>query len=388
MRQHILKQNILTLSMKRFIYGFGLVLLIGTLATGCRQDRVASESDYNIDVNQRSAVSDFFDGYSYVKLATNDDALLADIKGVRVTDSVISVLSRGQILSFDHEGHHVGTIDRKGQGPQEYADINDYRIYNNQVMVLAGRNNKLFVYDFEGNYVREIPLDNSYLSFEIYNDSLICLASGNMGDKGFNFVFINPDDGSVISEFDKFDNPEGFNMKDVHNIFLGHGSDGELLVSHPFDMTIYRLTESEMSPAFTMSFNTDNQLPAKYLEKSFMDLSDATNNMPVVRFFTAYYKGKDFEIIAYPLFGGYGLLTNMVKIENGHQSAYRPIGEEIDLEFPYISKPMAIYNDCIVSVRDPASIEYIESHNDLTEFKNLGLSDSDNPVIFFHHIRQ
>lgn len=311
--------------MQHIIQRLGLGLLIGVLVAGCRQDIPKSDSEYNIDVKQRSSASDFFDGYSYVKLETNDDVLLADIKGIRVTDSVISVLSRAQVFNFDHEGRHVGTIDRKGQGPQEYADINDFRIYDNQVMVLASRNNKIFVYDFDGNYVREIPLDNSYLSFEIYKDGLICLAAGNMGYKGFNFVFINSDDGSVISEFDKFNSPEGFNLKDVHNIFLGRESAGELIVSHPFDMTIYRLTETEMSPAFTMSFNTENQLSAKYLEKSFMDLADATNNMPVVRYFTAYYRGKDFEIIAYPLFGSHGLLTNMVKIENGKTNEVKNI---------------------------------------------------------------
>ena len=207
--------------MERIIQGLVLCLIIGTLASGCRQNIPKSESDYNIDVKQRSSASDFFDSYSYVKLETKDDVLLADIKGLRVTDSVICVLSSGQIISFDHKGRHVGTIDRKGQGPREYVDINDYRIYDNQVMVLASRNKKIFVYDFDGNYDREIPLDNSYQSFEIYNDSLICLAAGNMGKKGFNFVFINSDDGSVISEFDKFDRPEGFNLKDVHNIFLG-----------------------------------------------------------------------------------------------------------------------------------------------------------------------
>lgn len=374
--------------MKHLIYCVWFALLTVTLSSGCKKQAIAeSSSDYNIDVKQRSPASEFFDSYSYVRLETNDDALLADVKGIRVTDSIICVLSRGQIHSFDHAGRHIGTVDRKGQGPQEYADISDFRLQGNNIMVLAGRNNKIFEYDSEGNYVREIPLDNSYQSFEIYNDSLICLASGNMGDRGFNFVFINATDGSVISEFDKFDSREGFNLTGVHNIFLGRGSDGELLVSHPFDMTIYRLTESEMTPAFTLSFNTDDQLPAKYLEKSFMELSDATNNMPVVRYMTAYYKGKDFDIIAYPLFGDHGLLTDMVKIGNGRQTAYRPIAEEIDLEFPYVSKPMAIYNDCVVSVREPASIQYIEDHNGLTEFHDSGLSDSDNPVIFFHHIR-
>lgn len=342
---------------------------------------------YSLDVNQRSQASDFVDSYDYVMLETNDSVVIGMIDRLDMNDSIISVKSRECVYSFDYTGKAIGIVNRRGKGSGEYLGIADFHLHDNEIWILSDMNKKILVYDINGKLLRELILDAPYYSFEIMSDDAVLLCSINCNDKKKNFVIVDSKTGEEIAAFDDFENNESVVLNRVSATILGNEDKDMFYVTHQFDPSIYVVTKDGFEKIISLDFNTEMQLPATYGQDSFFNIMEATDNKPVVRYLSTYTKKGDEEILSFPLFGEYGILGNMVKFKNGKQVAYLPIAAEVDKSFPYLNKPLAEYKGRFVSVLIPYNIKYIEENNNLSKFKDLGLKDSDNPVIFFHRLK-
>jgi len=353
---------------------------------GCATS-VDMKMEYAVDINQRSHLNHFFDGYDYVMLETNDSNVVSKIDDFEVNDSIIALQSRSNIFIFDKHGKDIGIINRKGNASNEYLEISDFNLSGDMIWILSAMQKKILAYDLEGNCIKGIDLDNFYYAFEFLNDDRIFLSSENCNDSGYNFVLIDSEDGKVINRFDRFDKNEGVILYKTFNPFIGKTDNNDLIVCHPFESSTYMLSSEEFTPNSSFSFNTETQLRGQYGETPFIDLLNESENQPVVKNLSNYYRNDNYELIAFPLFGEYGTLYNIVKIKDKQQVAFSPILEKIDIQYPYISAPLKIVNGKVISCMQSGQILYIEDNNDLSKFKELGLKNSDNPIVFFHKLR-
>ena len=83
-----------------------------------------------------------YDTSKIVALETSEDCLLSTIYKVYLTENYIIVieLKNGYIQLFDTEGKYVRKIGKKGEGPEEYNELNDI-VYDNKKMAQC-RNHK------------------------------------------------------------------------------------------------------------------------------------------------------------------------------------------------------------------------------------------------------
>ena len=337
-----------------------------------------------IDVDQRSDASTMFSGYSYIPLEMTDSSILGDIKALDVSDDLIGVQCSDVVYLFDHKGKYQNTISRRGLGPEEYISIQDFKLHGNQVWIMSWENNAIFVYSQDGTFNKKIPLEYGYTSFTIYDDHTICLASGSSNNSHQNFVFFDTDKNEVISQHDEFTKNESITFRKSPIV----GKNGKTLyVTHPFDHKIYALTKDSFEPVEEYTFNTKLQLPDNSKELSYIDLSDQTRNKNVVCHLTTRHDTKDFSYLIFPLFGKYGIVYDIVQLKDGKQQNLVALGEVIDKKYPYLSDPRAIYKNKMVSILTPSSIMYIEENNGLHLFKDMQLTEEDNPVVFMHELR-
>lgn len=352
----------------------------------CRHTESAKDiSEISIDVNQRSDAATIFSGYKYIPLETTDNSILGEIKSLDVSDSLIAAQCGDEIYLFDHNGKYINTINRKGHGPEEYIRIQDFKLHGNQVWVMSGENKAIFVYLPDVSMIKKIPFENPYVSFTIYDDHTICLASGSCNDSHQNFVFFDTDKNEVISQHDEFTKNESITFSDSPIV----GKNGETLyVTHPFDHNIYALTKESFEPVEEYMFNTKLQLPDNSKEMSYIDLYDQTMNRNVVCNLTTRHDTKNFSYLIFPLFGQYGIVYDIVQLKDGKQLNLVAVQEVVDKDYPYLSDhSYTIYKDMMVSVLTPESIMYIEDNNGLHLFKDMQLKEDDNPVVFMHKLR-
>ena len=100
-----------------------------------------------------------------VKLDGKDEALVGQ-GGVVVSDNYILVGRANNVPCklFRRDGSYVGSVGSFGQGPGEYTMVYDMQIDEQagHVYLLPWNAKSIFVYDMEGKYLKDIPLNKKY----------------------------------------------------------------------------------------------------------------------------------------------------------------------------------------------------------------------------------
>ena len=361
-----------------------LILLSSLILTlSCNKTK-----EYNlvyIFPEQEMTASDFIDQSRYVQLETTDACILSTIDAIRQYKDMIAILSDRKIFLFTSQGKFLTKIDRLGNGSEEYNTINDFQIYDDNVYVLSGIQNKLLEYTLEGSYKDTYALDDSYRHFVFTGKDRIVLSSEDNNDKHYNFVYYDLGERKVGASVDRFEKNQAYSFT-KHNVFLN--SDSSLLVCHPFDYSVYSLEGDQIIKEVEFAFDTPDQLPTG--EKSYIEIDEETRYASVVRFLQAYSKIGNIRYLVYPLFGENGLKTCITRIEKDGTNRTVKIGKEKDDEFPYffMGDFLSLQSDQLVLSVDASKLLELEKENNMSYFTESGLDDEDNPIIFFYSLKK
>nr|WP_319398805.1 6-bladed beta-propeller [uncultured Carboxylicivirga sp.] len=87
----------------------------------------------NMDKVKEYTTNDLFDSCSAIQLETNDSSLIGQADMIQVYKELLFILDRGQrkILWFNKSGDFVSCLDKIGKGADEYLDICDFYINEN-----------------------------------------------------------------------------------------------------------------------------------------------------------------------------------------------------------------------------------------------------------------
>ena len=168
--------------------------------------------------------------------------------------------------------------------------------------------------------------------------------------------------------------------------FLGRAGD-TLYINNPYSTVITELRGKEIGWTKSYSFNTKEQLPDMPSDYTFEQLHKDYANKRTVRNLSLYCRTDAYEYIGYELFGEYGLSFYLTQIDKADASKTMMSLNDIDKNFPYISLPCSVKGKSLVSAMSASRILNLEKNGKLSKFKSEGLQDSDNPVVFIHHLK-
>ena len=149
------------------------LLIVATFLSACssgNQSKDSSDGDgiIRIDPNSRKReklmLSEIIDSITYIPLETNDKCLLGTIRRDFIySDNYILVKNTDfKIYLFDKTGSFVAQIGDIGLGPGEYLYYDSYltRIdeQNGQVIITCLNPRRSMYYDFNGKFIKSIPL--------------------------------------------------------------------------------------------------------------------------------------------------------------------------------------------------------------------------------------
>lgn len=122
-----------------YLITIGIFLLV--LLTSCRSDQtvptVIQETTTRPVVTE--VLSDIIDTCKFIPLETaSDKSLVGHIsKILKYKDKFYIATDNKRILVFNTDGSFSHRIDRLGRGPQEYADLADFDIADDRIIVLS-----------------------------------------------------------------------------------------------------------------------------------------------------------------------------------------------------------------------------------------------------------
>src|SRR5690606_10906428 len=168
------------------------------------------------------------------------------------------------IYIFDRLGRYLASISRKGKGPGEYMQPADITIceVRNEIYLLNEFPSKIIVYNFYGEYLREIILPFRFSSFAFIDDGSFvfinepnCRKYGNPPariNKIFSNLYYISEDGSSFEGGVPIQT--AFEENIISNGHFGLMKNHDIIYQPLFNDTIFEIRNSESFPLLVVEF--------------------------------------------------------------------------------------------------------------------------------------
>ncbi len=247
---------------------------------------------------------------------------------------------------------------------------------------------KIFKYSAAGDFLQDFKLNYEYLDFNIISKDRIVLASGNSNESMAEFVIINPNTGDLISKICDYGIDQTLLLTD-YTPFSG-AKDGDLYVNVPFVHNTFRLAEHKLDTVASYNFNTTDQLPEFTMQDmDIIHLWKETLHKNVVTQLGHFYPAEKCSYLSFMLFGEYGLSQHLLKYDpNGNCLAQTTINIEDNTDYPYFNNIRKFINGEIIATCHPDQLLNIDERINSTYWKDHGLTEDSNPVVFFYKLKE
>lgn len=169
---------------KAFYYtGLLLLIICGCTSTSYKQQSISAEQTVQVDFNQTSNtlyISDITSSVQNISLKLPKEQFIGEAGQAFIDNSNIFILDRKQkkIFCFNDKGTLLYLLDKRGEGPEEYIDINHFWIRQDYIYIADNKSLKINIYTFDGQYVQTIK--HGKISSDIVMDTdstLLCFTS-------------------------------------------------------------------------------------------------------------------------------------------------------------------------------------------------------------------
>lgn len=391
---YLKRQLIMKLTVKCIII---LVLSVIISCTTNKNEDISFKRIFEINNDDLKAgpmfFSDIFTEVNYIKLETQKDNLIRDLRKLNIKDDRLYIFSWNGLYVFDNQGKYLFKLDKSGRGPGEFINANDILIDDNTIDILDIGQRKIVKYDKTGNFIDEFRYGEIYASrfFKIEDDIYIFYVSNRkhpdlFDNKHFNIlIYKNDIIQNAFYPITAF--RENLRFMPLRNFFK---SGSLTLFQDVFNDTIYKVTSAAFTPYYYINFKDKKINPSNF--NDYKDTGDLINKFgqsglaQLLNFF----ESENFIVFSFIVNNKrynaiFDKISTNMKVIQGFTN---------DIEMDQLSHPVLLNEDKLYF--------YYESYDFLERYhkNNLGLIDStflniikssaisDNPIIVEAQIKR
>ena len=222
---------------------------------------------------------------TYIPLETTDESLIGAVGNFFFCNDTILIedIKQHKILMFNTEGKYLSSFRRIGNGNTDYTGIGSMcvDVDAHEIFILDFyRMNRIIVYDFTGNFVRELTIDQDLGGIRIFNcdqENLLLFSKKDMyktsfGEKvsGYPYYLISKQTGKATPVPLWVENRKNnsFSVRvgkdSIYSTAIGFGSQlinsprGIVISDYALD-TVYRYANHTLEPLFVRHADNDHQ---------------------------------------------------------------------------------------------------------------------------------
>ena len=199
-------------------------------------------------------LSDFAEEIKMIPLEFSDDCILGEIRKIVMSDSCIFVLERANqkgIYVFDHIGKYLYRIGNRGQGPEEFINLSDFSLNEEQRLIYLYdiTRTRVLVFSYEGDFVKDIQMNYYADNFE-YQNGLFYLYRENVfyGDPSYSLV-IKDDKGETVNKYYPV-----IEKLSYTNYCIFQKLDNEILFAEDMRDSIFTIKGDKLSPKYFIDY--------------------------------------------------------------------------------------------------------------------------------------
>jgi hypothetical protein len=163
-----------------------LAFILLIICSSCKSNDKTDVETIPISINIKSFhekldVTEYFD-VEFITLETSKPSRIGIIEKIIYHKGLLYIhdMQQQKVLVFDELGKYVRTIGKIGRGVGEYIRLADFEIHNDNVYISSLVNNKMLVYDLEGNCIDELKFPNYIgMRFKILANGFVAHTGGS-----------------------------------------------------------------------------------------------------------------------------------------------------------------------------------------------------------------
>ena len=251
--------------MKKIIF-FSVSLFV--VLTSCKNEKQEQTSDIeqlrclNCPKGTLDNDKSEYKSISFIKLETNKDCLITELKQMEMNDSLIFFLDYNQhLFIFNREGKFISQIGSKGNGPSEYVTLSTFFVdnKNGHVVIIDDVKSTFLTFDFKGKFLSSIrmPLENIRRAWQALmsdKNNLLLFNMMNMEDN-MAYSVVSPNKGELKGKYFSYD---PIKLNNYLYPFSNHPmvkAGDEIHFILPISDTIYSYSNSTFSTKYKIEVN-------------------------------------------------------------------------------------------------------------------------------------
>ncbi|MDR2027430.1 MAG: 6-bladed beta-propeller [Prevotellaceae bacterium] len=241
-----------------------LILILANSNYSCHSPKIsdpnlstALEINCRFEYDSENIIS-YIDHIEFIPLQTNDESLIGNIKHVyyRNNKYYIHDGQQDKVLIFDSTGKYVSSIDKKGNGPCEYTNIESIYVDDSETVKILPQSHpqKIMKYRYNNHNCEEVdiksdmtgdkfvPFNNGYLFYQ---------ANGAVNPDDRYFLFSTDGNGNVQNKWLSSHSYIPYEMeREVFKVF-----NDTILFCMPLDNNLYQISsKGDISVRYVFNF--------------------------------------------------------------------------------------------------------------------------------------
>lgn len=290
------------------------------LMVGCRSDKeqITADTKISIELNKwkRIKLSEFVDSIELIPLETRSNNLIGEVNKIIYHDNKYYIhattgYQNGKLFVFNSVGDFLYSIDRRGQGPGEYYDLEIFCISNeNEVKLMSYR--KITTTSIDGTFLYDTEVPLGLRECLLLHDGNLIATSRETRLDDPNLLVSMSGKGEVLKTFFPIkDNYKTVNdtNQNLSSLFLYKDT---VCVNNPYGHYIYKLIDNSLVGKIEINYM------GKTIPEDFFDKDD-----DVVKQDKKLARLKDYGCLrSFGIADDYIYLTSTDKEFNGYFSLY------------------------------------------------------------------
>ena len=249
-----------------------IFLLIGLILFACKKEQTDSlrnkdliTIDFESSLVDKLKFSQFVDTIEFIPLETTGNNLIGGVQRIIYDDEKYYIrtthgMQNANLFVFDKKGKFLWGLNKRGNGPGEYNDFEDFLLTKERINVISYF--KFISYDKLGQFIKEskIELRSQVKEFIPINDTTFFAFVFRTRSNDLNFLFKMNDDGKVEKRFFQRNESEA-RINDFRIHWRGLESWNNIYYfNHPFSDTIFQIEDEKVKPLFYIDYG-DKAIP-------------------------------------------------------------------------------------------------------------------------------
>lgn len=361
------------------MYRVLIIVFLASILQGCREPEEKSIEMITLDLENKEQLSPYaaFASFDCVKLEMTSESMLTDIGKVVVGKDRIYVLPirEARVFVFSMTGKYINSIKR-GQGPGEIMFVSDMDVVGDELYVLDNYR-VVRKYDADGNYLETVHSLDDYYCFSMKNIRGDLLFFDPYINKRSEYMLRVISNNEIAdSYFEKEENLSKISF--LHYNFCNKG-----YISWPLCDTIYRYIDKKtILPKYFVRFPNNSFYKLRKDKKYTSDeMCKFNQNKDYYRWLKDVVPYKEGLFLSFNYDKSY-----YVRYEGGKSTIYNRLLDG----FPEMNRSsVGNFEDKLIYFYAAEELLEYENNDILTEGKEeltnvcQGLSEDDNPVLFF-----